>query len=227
MSEEDKTLNVIDETIQAAEASFKEFIDVLETSRTALINLETDKVELSKEKVKLEQEKKLLEEAKNKLESEKKLLETDKKKLEEETKKLELEKEERDQKIGSLTEEQVKLLDEYQNVKVELEKFMKVAEEAESSEYNFERVRALLSIYSVLVSEIWQGQPHYRILMTLHGEKEEMTREQIKTTTGIGGAFVLHSVQELAKVGLVEYDMDTSTVKLIKRLFPKKALEQK
>ena len=227
MSEEDKTLNVIDETIQAAEASFKEFIDVLETSRTALINLETDKVELSKEKAKLEQEKKQLEESKNKLESEKKLLETDKKKLEEETKKLELEKEERDQKIGSLTEEQMKLLDEYQKVKVELENFMKVAEEAEEAEYNFERVRALLSIYSVLVSEIWQGQPHYRILMTLHGEKEEMTREQIKTTTGIGGAFVLHSVQELAKVGLVEYDMDTSTVKLIKRLFPKKALEQK
>ena len=227
MSNEDKTLNVIDETIQAAEASFKEFIDVLETSRTALINLETDKVELSKEKAKLEQEKKQLEEAKNKLESEKKLLETDKKKLEEETKKLELEKEERDQKIGSLTEEQMKLLDEYQKVKVELENFMKVAEEAEEAEYNFERVRALLSIYSVLVSEIWQGQPHYRILMTLHGEKEEMTREQIKTTTGIGGAFVLHSVQELAKVGLVEYDMDTSTVKLIKRLFPKKALEQK
>lgn len=227
MSNEDKTLNVIDENIQAAEASFKEFIDVLETSRTALINLETDKVELSKEKAKLEQEKKQLEEAKNKLESEKKLLETDKKKLEEETKKLELEKEIRDQKIGSLTEEQMKLLDEYQKVKVELENFMKVAEEAEEAEYNFERVRALLSIYSVLVSEIWQGQPHYRILMTLHGEKEEMTREQIKTTTGIGGAFVLHSVQELAKVGLVEYDMDTSTVKLIKRLFPKKALEQK
>ncbi len=227
MTEEDKTLNVIDETIQAAEASFKEFIDVLETSRTALINLETDKVELSKEKVKLEQEKKQLEESKNKLEIEKKLLETDKKKLEEETKKLELEKEERDQKIGSLTEEQMKLLDEYQKVKVELENFMKVAEEAEEAEYNFERVRALLSIYSVLVSEIWQGQPHYRILMTLHGEKEEMTREQIKTTTGIGGAFVLHSVQELAKVGLVEYDMDTSTVKLIKRLFPKKALEKK
>lgn len=225
MSNEDKTLNIIDETIQAAEASFKDFIDVLETSRTALINLETDKVELSKEKEKLELEKKQLEEAKNKLESEKKLLETDKKKLEEETKKLELEKEERDQKIGSLTEEQMKLLDEYQKVKVELEKFMKVAEEAGEAEYNFERVRALLSIYSVLVSEIWQGQPHYRILMTLHGEKEEMTREQIKTTTGIGGAFVLHSVQELAKVGLVEYDMDTSTVKLIKRLFPKKALE--
>lgn len=227
MSEEEKTLNVIDETIQAAESSFKEFIEVLETSRSALLKLESDKLELSRAKETLENEKLLLEEEKTKLETEKQHLEVDKKKLEEETKKLELEKEERDQKIGSLTEEQMKLLDEYQKVKVELEKFMKVAEEAGEAEYNFERVRALLSIYSVLVSEIWQGQPHYRILMTLHGEKEEMTREQIKTTTGIGGAFVLHSVQELAKVGLVEYDMDTSTVKLIKRLFPKKALEQK
>ena len=189
MSDEDKTLNVIDETIQAAESSFKEFIEVLETSRSALLKLESDKIELSNIKVTLEKEKILLEEEKEKLETEKQQLEIDKKKLEEETKKLEIEKNERDQKIGSLTEEQVKLLDEYQKVKVELEKFMLAASEAEEAEYNFEKVRALLSIYTVLVSEIWQGQPHYRILMTLHGEKEEMTRDQIKTTTGIGGAF--------------------------------------
>ncbi len=227
MSEEKKTLNVIDETIQAAESSFKDFIDVLETSRTALIKLETDKIELSKEKEKLEQDKILLEEAKNKLESEKKLLETEKLKLEEETKKLELEKNERDQKIGSLTEEQMKLLDEYQNVKIELEKFMKAAEEAENAEFNFEKVRALLSIYSVLVSEIWQGQPHYRILKILHGDKEAMSRDEIKNTTGISGAFVLRAVQELAKVELVDYNMDNQMVKLKKRLFEKKALEEK
>jgi hypothetical protein len=154
-------------------------------------------------------------------------LEVDKRKLEEETAKLEEEKQERDQKIGTLTEEQVKLLDEYQKVKVELQKFMKAAAEAEEAEFNFERVRALLSIYTVLVSEIWEGQPHYRILEVLHGEKESMSREEIKNTTGISGAFVLRAVQELAKVELVEYDMDTSTVKLIKRLFPKKALEER
>ena len=151
MSDDEKTLNVLDETIQAAESSFKEFIDVLETSRTALLKLESDKEALSKVKETLENEKKLLEEEKTKLESEKQNLERDKKKLEDATKKLELEKQERDQKIGSLTEEQMKLLDEYQKVKVELSKFMKVAEEAEEAEYNFERVRALLSIYSVLV----------------------------------------------------------------------------
>ncbi len=227
MSDEDKTLNVIDETIQAAETSFKEFIDVLETSRTALLNLENDKVELSKEKEILQKEKIQLEEEKIKLERETQKLEVDKKNLESATKKLELEKQERDQKIGSLTEEQMKLLDEYQKVKVELQKFMTSAAEAENAEFNFERVRALLSIYSVLVSEIWQGQPHYRILKILHGEKESMSREEIKNTTGIGGAFVLRSVQELAKVDLVEYDMDTGVTKLKKRLFPKKALEEK
>ena len=227
MSDEDKTLNVIDETIQAAETSFKEFIDVLETSRTALLNLENDKVELSKEKETLQKEKIQLEEEKIKLERETQQLEIDKKNLEGATKKLELEKQERDQKIGSLTEEQMKLLDEYQKVKVELQKFMTSAAEAENAEFNFERVRALLSIYSVLVSEIWQGQPHYRILKILHGEKESMSREEIKNTTGIGGAFVLRSVQELAKVDLVEYDMDTGVTKLKKRLFPKKALEEK
>jgi chromosome segregation ATPase len=227
MSNEEKTLNVLDETIQAAESSFKEFIEVLEKSRTALSKLESDKEELSKAKETLENEKKLLEEEKTKLENEKKKLEIEKRNLEDATKKLELEKQERDQKIGSLTEEQMKLLDEYQKVKVELSKFMKVAEEAEETEYNFERVRALLSIYTVLVSEIWAGQAHYRILLTLHGDKEVMTRDELKTTLGIGGAFVLHSVQELAKVGLVDYDMDTGTVKLRNRLFPKKVLEQK
>ncbi|KKN19859.1 hypothetical protein LCGC14_0941400, partial [marine sediment metagenome] len=219
MLDKKKTLNIIDETIQAAETNFKEFIDVLEASRAALINLEKEKGELRSEKGKLEKEKLLLESEKTKLESEKQQLELDKKKLELETKKLEEEKQERDQKIGALTGEQVKLLDEYQKVKVELQKFMEATAEAENAEFNFERIRALLSIYTVLVTEIWQGQPHYRILV-LHGQKD-MSREEIKNTTGISGAFVLRAIQELAKVGLLDYDMDTGSAKLKKRLFPK------
>ena len=56
---------------------------------------------------------------------------------------------------------------EYEKVKVELAKFAKLAEEAESQDLDFERITALLSIFRVLVEKIWQGQPHYRILMTL------------------------------------------------------------
>jgi hypothetical protein len=227
MIEEKSTLDVIDKTLRDVEHNFKQFIEVLEKARNELVELENDKLSLSNEKELLEAEKQQLEEDKIRLEKERDEMEFQKRKLEEETKTLEVEKKERDQKIGSLTEEQMKLLDEYQKVKVELEKFMQAAEEAEEAEYNFDRVRALLSIYSVLVSEIWAGQAHYRILYTLHGERDEMSRDQLKNTLGIGGAFILHSVQELDKVGLVEYDMDTGIVKLKKRLFPKKALEEK
>ncbi len=227
MSEEKSTLNIIDKTLRDVETNFKNFIDVLQTARKELIELENDKLSLSNEKEILEAEKIQLENEKSKLEVEKKQLEHDKIKLEEETKKLAKEKQERDQKIGTMTEEQMKLLDEYKKVKVELQKFMKSAVEAEEAEFNFERIQALLSIFRVLVEKIWQGQPHYKVLSLLHGEKETMTREELKNTTGIGGAFILRAVQELAKVGLLEYDMDTGTVKLISRLYPKKAIEEK
>lgn len=227
MSEEKSTLNIIDKTLRDVETNFKNFIDVLQTARKELIELENDKLSLSNEKEILEAEKIQLENEKSKLEVEKKQLEQDKIKLEEETKKLAKEKQERDQKIGTMTEEQMKLLDEYKKVKVELQKFMKSTVEAEEAEFNFERIQALLSIFRVLVEKIWQGQPHYKVLSLLHGEKETMTREELKNTTGIGGAFILRAVQELAKVELVDYNIDTGTVKLISRLYPKKALEEK
>jgi hypothetical protein len=92
---------------------------------------------------------------------------------------------------------------------------------------NFERIQALLSIFRILVEKIWQGQPHYQVLKVLHGDKERMTREELKNTTGIGGAYILRAVQELANVDLVEHDIDTGTVKLKQRLYSKEALEDK
>jgi len=234
MSEEKNILDIIDETLEAVKNIFTQFTDALKIAKNELISLEKDKSILSNDKQKLEREKDQLEEEKTKLESVKKKLEQDKiqleqdkKKLEEETKQLEEEKQERDQKIGILTEEQMKLLDEYENLKVELKKFAKVAEEHEEDEFNFERIKALLSIYRVLLEEIWQGQPHFRILLTLHGDKEEMLREEIKTTTGISGAMVLRAIHELANVHLLEYDEDKGIVKLKKRMFEKKTLKEK
>jgi chromosome segregation ATPase len=214
------TLDVIDRTLQSVEENFKQFIEVLEKAKNELINLEKEKERLSHDKESLETEKIQLEQDKTKLEN-------DKLKLENETRKLAIEKQERDQKIGSMTEEQKRLLKEYEKVKVELSKFAKIAEEAESHELNFDRIQALLSIFRVLVEKIWQGQPHYRILMTLHGDKEKMTRDELKNTTGIGGAYILRAVQELANVDLVVHDIDTATVKLKQRLYSKEALEDK
>jgi chromosome segregation ATPase len=221
------TLNIIDGTLRSVEENFKKFIDVLETAKNELIVLENEKAQLSHDKELLEQEKNQLEQATKMLEKDKDSLEKEKQLLEIEKQKLEKEKEEKEQKIGELTSEQLRLLDEYKNLKIELKKFMKIAQDQEESEFNFERIKALLSITMLLIQEIWQGQPHYRILLTLHGEREEMTREQLKNTTGISGAMVLRAIHELIKIDLVEYDEERSLVKLKKRLFEKKALEKK
>ena len=216
MSEEKDTLKVIDETITAVE----HITDVLNTAKNELIALEEDKTKLETEKKGLEIATTKLAEAKNELEAQKNQLEKDKAQLV-------VDKEEREEIIGAMTDEQMKLLEEYEKVKVELSKFAKIAEDAESAEFNFEQIQALLSIFRVLVEKIWQGQPHYRVLMTLHGQKEVMTREELKNTTGIGGAYILRAVQELANVDLVEHDIDTQTVTLKQRLYSKKALEDK
>ena len=234
MSEKKSASEIIENSLRSVEDNFKQFIDVLEKAKTELIELERDKAQLSRdkellegEKTQLEQATKMLEAEKRQLEEEKANLENEKKKLEEETQTLEKEKQDRDQKIGSLTEEQQRLLKEYASLKVELKKLAKVAEESQESEFDFERMKALLSITMLLIDEIWQGQPHYRILLSLHGEKEEMSREQIKNTTGISGAMVLRAVHELAKINVLEYDEDTSMVKLKRRLFQGKALQEK
>jgi len=203
---ERNTLQIIDGTLKSVEENFKQFIDVLETAKKELIKFEDATKMLEEEKRALEHEKLELEQVKNKLQEE---------------------KEEKEQKIGELTSEQLRLLDEYKNLKIELKKFMKIAQDQEESEYNFERIKALLSITMLLIQEIWQGQPHYRILLTLHGDKEEMTREEIKNTTGISGAMVLRAVHELANIDVLQYDEEKSLVKLKRRLFAKKALEKK
>ena len=220
MSEKKNAIEIIENSLRSVEDNFKQFIEVLETAKTELITLEKDREQLS-------QDKKTLETEKVQLEQEKAKLEKDKQVLEQETQKLELEKQERDQRIGTMTEEQKRLLKEYEKVKVELAKFAKLAEEAESQELDFERITALLSIFRVLVERIWQGQPHYRILMTLHGEKETLTRDELKNTTGIGGAYILRAVQELANVDLVDHDIDSGTVTLRQRLYSKEAMDKK
>ncbi len=218
MAGEKNAIDIIDKALETTDEVFKRVKEVLTTARSEVLNLETEKKQAEEEKSKLEEHEAELEASKTNLEE-------IKKQLEEETKKLEQDKKERDQKIGAMTEEQMRLLDEYEKVKVELKKFAQAAAEQEEMELNFDKIQALLSIYRVLIEEIWQGHAHYRILHVLHGDKEEMNREELKNSTGVGGAFVLRSVQELARVGLLEYDENSGTAKLKKRLFPKKAIE--
>lgn len=130
---------------------------------------------------------------------------------------------EQEKQISGLTSDQMNLLKEYEQVKVELEKFAKVA--TEGGVMKIEDMKETLSVYRVLLLEIFQSQPHFKILHVLHGDADEMGYEQLKGATGISGVGILHACHELAAASLIDFNTDTKHVKLIRRLFPKRELK--
>jgi uncharacterized phage infection (PIP) family protein YhgE len=139
--------------------------------------------------------------------------------LDQERKTLEAEKQKKEEKISELSDEQQRILKQYSEIEGQLKKFTSLVKDFEGKEIKFDDLKASLSILSILLEKIFQGQPHARILYVLHGGANEMTRDHIKNATGISGAMVLRAVHELARENLVSYDENTSKVKLVKRFY--------
>lgn len=140
--------------------------------------------------------------------------------LEEEKLRLQKRAEEQQKEITGLTQEQHQLLEEYANVKLELEKLTKLASGDEN--VSIQDMRAALSIYTSLFQEVYSTEAHFKILLLLHGESGEMTIEQLKGASGIEGAVILRACHELHKAKLIKFDFDSKTAKLERRLFPER-----
>jgi archaellum component FlaC len=145
--------------------------------------------------------------------------------LEEEKQQLETIKQDQENQISGLTDQQRHLLKEYEAVKEELEKFTRMAVE-DGGEIKIEDMQATLAIYRVLLEEIWQSQPHFKVLWLLHGDREEMSVEQLKQASGISGAMILRACHELSHAKLIEFDPDEKKAKLVRRLFSRKPKKQ-
>lgn len=195
INETDRKLNEI-----VNSKMFQSITEILQQSKESLLRLEKEKENLKKEQ---------------------QVLAKEKEQLELETKRLEKEKEERDVKITSLNSQQKKLLEEYEALKVDLNKFQKLATESSNKEFDFKQIQDILKIYITLMEQIYQTKPHVRIIYVLHGDREEMHRKDIVAATGIGGAYVLNALFELDKAKIITYDENTGIAKLVKRIFPK------
>ncbi len=147
-------------------------------------------------------------------------LEIQKEYLEAQQKALQVKAKKQAREISGLTSEQEKLLLEYAQVKDELEKLTKIA--SDSEEISIDDMRATLSIYRALFEEIYASQPHFRVLYLLHGDAAELSVDNLKSASGIGGAMILRACHELKKANLIEFDLDTKKAKLIHRLFHQK-----
>ena len=179
---------------------FKEISGILSDTKINLENLEQKKLEL---------------------EEEKKDLAVEIGRLSIEKQDLVLQSRVKEDKIGEMASNQEDLLKEYEVLKEELKSFQEIATAARRKEFDFEEIKNLLKVYGVLISEIYDATAHYRILDLLHGDKEEMSKDEIKGASGISGAMVLHAIFDLRKADLISYDEETGLAKLVSRIFAK------
>jgi uncharacterized protein (DUF3084 family) len=113
-------------------------------------------------------------------------------------------------------------------LKTELEEKQRLVEEKEKEiverEIKFNEVnlaqQQLENEYASLETEFRKvSEPHAKILYILHGDKSEMSREELNKATGFSAAIVLHSLHELNRAELISYDDETAKASLVNRIF--------
>jgi hypothetical protein len=115
--------------------------------------------------------------------------------------------------------EDAKMREEYLAVQEQLKKLSGMYQELSAKQDDAVNIREILSVYIVLLEEVFQGKPHVRILFMLHGDKPQLSRQEIVKAGGFQPAAVLHSIHDLAGANLVKYDMDNDTVELVRKIF--------
>ncbi len=115
--------------------------------------------------------------------------------------------------------EDAKMKEEYLAVQDQLKKLSGMYQELSAKQDDAVNIREILSVYIVLLEEVFQGKPHVRILFMLHGDKPQLSRQEIVKAGGFQPAAVLHSIHDLAGANLVKYDMDNDTVELVRKIF--------
>jgi chromosome segregation ATPase len=115
--------------------------------------------------------------------------------------------------------EDTKMREEYLAVQEQLKKISTMYQELSSKHDEAIDVREVLSIYIILLEQVFQGRPHARILFMLHGDKTQLTRDEIAKAGGFQPAIVLKSIHDLAAADLVKYDMEQDIVELVRKIY--------
>ncbi|TFG05575.1 MAG: hypothetical protein EU536_01675 [Promethearchaeota archaeon] len=118
-----------------------------------------------------------------------------------------------------LKEENARMKDELQHVSKELAKVSKEFEYLTKERTDKIDMREILTLSMTLLTEVFGAQPHSKLLFLLHGQKEQWTRNDLVKSSGISAAAIRKALADLAAAKLVEYDVETGDVKLLKRLY--------
>lgn len=121
--------------------------------------------------------------------------------------------------IRRMREEHRKMKKELEQVSVQLEK---VTDEfttlSSAKQRRIERTEILALLMTLLV-EVFGAQPHSKLLFLLHGQKADISRDELRQASGISGAMVRKALADLDGAKLVQYDVESGMVTLLKRIY--------
>jgi uncharacterized phage infection (PIP) family protein YhgE len=105
-------------------------------------------------------------------------------------------------------------------IKTQLEKMSTTYKELVSEQEATIPVQELLALYIALLEDVFYAQPHAKTLFLLHGRKKEMTRDEITKTAGHEATAIRKALGDLSRANLIDYNVETGSAKLKKRLYP-------
>jgi len=118
-----------------------------------------------------------------------------------------------------MVKENIRMKAELDNVNKELEKVSVDFQHLSKAKDQKIEMREVLALCMTLLVEVFGAQPHSKLLYLLHGQKADMDRETLTKASGISGAMVRKALADLDAAKLVKYDVVTSKVKLLKRIY--------
>ncbi|MFX0013750.1 MAG: ArsR family transcriptional regulator [Promethearchaeota archaeon] len=126
---------------------------------------------------------------------------------------------EREARLNEAQIQQQQLELKYASLETEFKKVSELFSEISEKEEASLDVKQLLSIYIALLEKVFEGKPHAKILYLLHGDKSEMTRQELTKATGFSPAIVLHSLHELNRAELINYNEELAKASLVNRIY--------
>ena len=146
-------------------------------------------------------------------------MENNLKKIQEELNQKEAALQDREKKLNQANLERQQLEFDYIGLETEFKKVSELFNELSGQQESTVSIKELLSIYIALLEKVFTGKPHAKILYLLHGDKSDMTREELTKATGFSPAIVRHSVSELFRADLITLDEDKGIAKLVNRIY--------
>ena len=146
-------------------------------------------------------------------------VETNLKKMQEELNEKEVALKDREEKLNQANLERQRLQSDYIGLETEFKKVSELFNELSDYQESTVSIKELLGIYIALLERVFSGKPHAKILYLLHGDKSEMTREELTKATGFSAAIVRHSISELHRADLIKLDEEEGLARLVNRIY--------